>query len=290
MTAQDIWNIVQAHEGKPPSRVPTIKEVIEAMEKNPQPTPPILRMIPKRVKFLSLFKHIARDLVTPESTAAEVVQINEWLGDPSGTILDLGCGWGRHTALMVREGRRVIGVDRYEPFRAEVEASGTHFIHLHFHDLADVAESTGADAAYSWQNSVFCCDPLDTLESLRGVAHVMKPGAKLLLQNTSRTIAAIPEDVTFKGVRQVTRWNDAKGCVDVTFSRGTESDSTAIYCYSRDEMRLLLDLSGFDLVRWEDDGMNALTLAVRRDDSGRLAFDEAEKVARIANDMQDARK
>lgn len=229
---------------------------------------------------MSLFKRIARDLVTPESTALEVKQIEAWLGEPSGTVLDLGCGWGRHTALMVREGRRVIGVDRYAAFAPEVTASGAEFWADSFHRLDEYPQTV--DAAYSWQNSLTCMAPLDTLESLRGAANVMKPGAKLLLQNTSRVIAAVPEDVTFKGVRQVTEWNDVKGRVDVTFSAGTETEALSIYCYSHDEMRLLLDLSGFDLVRWEDDRMNALTLAVRRDDSGRLGFDEAETVARIA--------
>ena len=46
MTAQDIWNMVQAYEGKPPSRVPTIDEVCESLKKNgPHPTPPILRTL-----------------------------------------------------------------------------------------------------------------------------------------------------------------------------------------------------------------------------------------------------
>ena len=232
---------------------------------------------------MSLFKRIARDLVTPEVTALEVRQINAWLGDASGTILDLGCGWGRHTALMVREGRRIIGVDRHQPFCAEVQAAAVTFWNVHFHNLIDWPGKV--DAAYSWQNSMFCMEPLDTLESLRGVAAVMKPGGKLLLQDTSRAAAAVPEDVTFKGVRQVTAWNEAKGRVDVRFSAGSEADETAIYCYTREAMVLMLDLGGFELVRWEDDGMNALSLAVRRDDSGRLGFDEAEKVARIAHDM-----
>lgn len=232
---------------------------------------------------MSLFKRIARDLVTPESTAAEVAQIKAWLGDGDGTWLDVGCGWGRHAALLVRAGRRVIGIDRFAGFEAELKAAGVESWTTHFHRLADGPEV--AEFAYSWQNSVFCCEPIETLESLRGVAGVMKPGGKLLLQDTSRAAGAVPEDVTFKNVRQVTSWNKARGCVEVAFSAGAESDSTRIYCYTREAMALMLDLAGFELVRWEDDGVNALSLAVRRDDSGRVGFDEAETVARIANDM-----
>lgn len=235
---------------------------------------------------MSLFKRIARDLVTPEVTALEVKQINAWLGETHGTTLDLGCGWGRHAKLLVSARTPVVGVDRYGGFKDEVELhSGVRFENLSFHQLGDHLEPESISAAYSWQNSMFCMEPLDTLESLRGVAAVMKPGGKLLLQDTSRAAAAVPEDVTFKGVRQVTAWNEAKGRVDVRFSAGSEADETAIYCYTREAMVLMLDLAGFELVRWEDDGVNALSLAVRRDDSGRLGFDEAEKVARIAYDM-----
>lgn len=234
---------------------------------------------------MSLFKRIARDLVTPESTALEVKQINEWLGDPRGTILDVGCGWGRHAALMKTPGRRVIGVDRYAGFVHEIDAAGVEAWVASFHQLADREEEAQIDAAYSWQNSMFCMEPFDTLESLRGVAHVTKPGGKLLLQNTSRAAAATPEDVTFKGVRQVTKWNDARSCVEVQFSAGSEADSTRIYCYTREAMQLMLDLSGFNLARWADDGNNSLALAVRRDESGRMDADEGERVARIAHDM-----
>lgn len=235
---------------------------------------------------MSLFKHIARELVTDELTAAEVAQIRQWLPLGAAPTLDLGCGWGRHARLLASARTPVVGVDRYVGFRGEVEHhSGVRFEHLHFHQLGDFLAHESVGAAYSWQNSMFCQSPLDTLESLRGVAAVMKPGGRLLLQNTSRAAAAKPEDVTFKGVRQVTTWDETKGRVDVRFSRGSEADATAIYCYTRESLALLLDLAGFDLVRWADDGSNVLSLSVRRDDSGRLGFDEAEDVARIADDL-----
>lgn len=212
-----------------------------------------------------LFKRIARELVTPELTAAEVSQIDAWLGTPRGVVADLGCAWGRHAALMVRPGRDVIGVDIDGSYRAELHANDVTPLHASF---ADLTEDDGPiDAAYSWQNSLFCCTPDETLASLRGIARAMRPGGKLLLQNTSRgpTAAVVSPVATFRGVTQRATWDEVQGRFRCTLvAAGEEPDAFDIYCLTREQMTTTLDAAGFDVVRFEDDGNDTLTLAVRR--------------------------
>ena len=57
----------------------------------------------------------------------------EGSGPPRGLrILDLGCGTGRHAALLAEGGHRVVGVDRSETMLAQARARCTAGVDLRF--------------------------------------------------------------------------------------------------------------------------------------------------------------
>lgn len=65
--------------------------------------------------------HLLRDRL--DQAPEEVERIIRLVGiDPPGTVLDLGCGIGRHALELARRGFRVTGVDRTREFLTEARA------------------------------------------------------------------------------------------------------------------------------------------------------------------------
>ena len=61
--------------------------------------------------FIALY----RDFLTPERTAREIAGLREMVRpEPGAQILDLACGWGRHSVALAEAGFRVTGMDLSE--------------------------------------------------------------------------------------------------------------------------------------------------------------------------------
>jgi SAM-dependent methyltransferase len=91
--------------------------------------------------------------------------MSQYAGNPVRTILDLGCGTGRHAILLARRGFDVTGVDQSEPMLARAreraasqeEGRGIEFVRG---DVRDIDLGRGYDAAlmmfnvlgYMWNN------------------------------------------------------------------------------------------------------------------------------------------
>jgi SAM-dependent methyltransferase len=93
------------------------------------------------------------------------------LGDPRGlSILDLGCGTGRHSLPLAAAGATVTGVDFSEGMLAQARSkSGANIIHFIRHDLA--APLPLPAAAF---DRVLCCLVLDHISDLAGVFSEMR--------------------------------------------------------------------------------------------------------------------
>jgi 2-polyprenyl-3-methyl-5-hydroxy-6-metoxy-1,4-benzoquinol methylase len=62
--------------------------------------------------FDETFVEIYRDFLTPERTEREIAGLREMVALPQGArVLDLACGWGRHSVELARSGFKVTGLD-----------------------------------------------------------------------------------------------------------------------------------------------------------------------------------
>lgn len=137
------------------------------------------------------FIRIYRDWLTPERTAGEVEGILEMLDLPEGArVLDLACGWGRHSIELARAGFRVTGLDLSETLlkrarrRAEAAEVEVEWVRA---DMREIGREGEYDAVLSLYSSLgyFLSDEED-LRVLRGAREALRPGGWLLLETMHR--------------------------------------------------------------------------------------------------------
>lgn len=137
------------------------------------------------------FVHLYRPFLTPERTRGEVAGIVEMLDLPSGArVLDLACGWGRHSVALARAGFAVTGLDLSETLlrvarrRAERAGVSVDWVRGDMRELPWTAEF---DAVLSLFSSLgyFVSDEED-LRVLRAAREALRPGGFFLLETMHR--------------------------------------------------------------------------------------------------------
>jgi ubiquinone/menaquinone biosynthesis C-methylase UbiE len=121
---------------------------------------------------------------------AEALAAARLAGCPAGgDLLDVPCGFGRHTVPLARAGYRVVGVDRSETLLGEARrrASGERWPAL-VH--ADYRELPFADASFDAALNLFTSlgylgDEEDT-RVLGAIHRVLRPGARLVIETMHR--------------------------------------------------------------------------------------------------------
>src|SRR5438045_1791026 len=128
------------------------------------------------------------------NTGYEVDRLLQLLALRSGDrVLDVCCGWGRHTLELSRRGYRVTGVDRVRPYlaaaRSQAEAEGLT-IQLLEQDVRelDVSECDGAINMYT--SFGYFEDPRDDLRLACNARKALKPGRRFLIQTEGKEIMA----------------------------------------------------------------------------------------------------
>lgn len=137
--------------------------------------------------FVSLY----RDFLTPQRTEREVEGLLEMVSlPPGGEVLDLPCGWGRHSIELARRGFRVTGMDLSETLlaraRKRAAAAGVD-VELVRGDMREVPWSGRFDAVISLYSSLgyFLSDQED-LRVLRGAARALRDDGVFVLETMHR--------------------------------------------------------------------------------------------------------
>jgi 2-polyprenyl-3-methyl-5-hydroxy-6-metoxy-1,4-benzoquinol methylase len=161
--------------------------------------------------FDETFVDIYRDFLTPERTEREIQGLREMVPlPPDAEILDLACGWGRHSVELARSGFKVTGLDWSQTLlarakkRAEAAGVPVEFVQG---DMREIPWTGRFDAVLSLYSSLgyFLSDDED-LRVLRGARDALKPGGA--------TVWVEREFDVVEGVsREWTRWSkrDKKG-------------------------------------------------------------------------------
>lgn len=137
------------------------------------------------------FIRIYRDFLTPERTLREVEGILEMLELPEGArVLDLACGWGRHSIELARAGFRVTGLDLSETLLARARRrAGAAGVEVEWvrGDMREPGRGGEFDAVLSLYSSLgyFLSDEED-LRVLRGAREALRPGGLFLLETMHR--------------------------------------------------------------------------------------------------------
>lgn len=141
--------------------------------------------------FEDVFLDVLTGHITPEQTRREVdyIESSLGLGRPS-TLLDVGCGGGRHSIELARRGHKVTGLDASGPAieraRAAADAAGVVVEFIQGANAALEAIQAGFDGAVSWQTSLgIYPEEGGDAATLRQVARLLRPGAGVIIETTS---------------------------------------------------------------------------------------------------------
>ena len=133
---------------------------------------------------------IYRPTFTAERTEAEIDFIERSLGVRSGaSVLDLGCGFGRHAVGMARRGYAVTGVDfnpRYLEIAAEEARELGVSVQWRTADMRALGLQREFDAVYSYFTSFGYFGDSENEQVLREVASALRPAGRFLLEMMNR--------------------------------------------------------------------------------------------------------
>jgi SAM-dependent methyltransferase len=208
--------------------------------------------------YLRAFAHDARQA---EEAQAQALAAARLAGVPDGgELLDVPCGFGRHSVPLARAGYRVTGVDRSADLLAEARrrAGGERWPKL---TQADYRELPFPDASFDGALNLFTSigylgDEQDE-RVLAGIGRVLRPDARLVLEVMHRDALVLrftEQDWRLVGegrlLLEQRTWDPAAGIAQVTQTliEGTgerESRSYSLRVYSATELLAMLGRAGF---------------------------------------------
>ncbi|MFT7475043.1 MAG: SAM-dependent methyltransferase [Verrucomicrobiales bacterium] len=198
--------------------------------------------------------YLSHPLLTDERTALEIDLILDLAGSGPFSVLDIGCGFGRHCVELARRGHSSTGVDpsstmiasakkRADSAGVDVEfvlATGEIFMRPASFDLAIcLFTSLGQGSAGEREDS-----PTRLIESLK---ESLRPGSTLIIEIPEKERAldtlVVEEQL---GPTRVTRWFDeATSHLHERFENPTHRFDLAYQLFGRDELVALVEGAGF---------------------------------------------
>jgi ubiquinone/menaquinone biosynthesis C-methylase UbiE len=176
--------------------------------------------------------------------------------EPGADVIDVPCGYGRHTIALARAGYRVVGVDRSQTLLDEAKRRAGHdrwpkLVRADYRELPMPDERF--DAAFNLFTSLgYLGDEGDT-KVLEEIRRVLKPGGRLVLEtmHRDRLVSGFRERYWFllgEGRLQLQQrtWDPVTGVAQTTQTvidgGGTrESRTFSVRTYSATELVRMLD-------------------------------------------------
>ena len=129
---------------------------------------------------------LLRDTSPPSKTRREVDFVVRTLRLPPGAqILDVPCGYGRHSAALARRGFRVIGVDLSRAMIAEARRRWTEGPRLRFiqKDMRRIRAAGEFDAVINMYTSFGYFSARENVAVLRRLTRALRPGGLILIDH-----------------------------------------------------------------------------------------------------------
>ncbi len=206
----------------------------------------------------------------PRQTLREAKFIIDRLGVQSGArVLDLCCGYGRHTLELAKRGFDMVGLDlsmvMLKKALADAQASNQAIKFVHG-DMRKLNFKSIFDAVYNVQTSFGYFDDYSNFKVLQGIYRALKPGGVFLIETVNRDflIDDLPLRLWWKGVEcmllEEIDMDSVSGVLKVQRSfvfdgstRAPWEQKIQIRLYSSSELRALLMRAGFDVVELSGD-------------------------------------
>lgn len=202
----------------------------------------------------------ARSLsLTSERSSEEVRKIIDLLKiGKDERVLDLGCGWGRHSFAFAALGHSTVGVDQSEAMisRAQKHAAGTNlpvrFIKGNYYDVK--IDSKFDIVVFLFGSFGFGCDSTADTRLLQNMFSVLNPGGRILIDqwNPQRMISLHGKSVEEDGLVESYIYAPDTKCFTITRRYIKTSDNLdrklIIRLYSYEEIKEMLLVARFEKI------------------------------------------
>ncbi|MBR4984296.1 MAG: class I SAM-dependent methyltransferase [Proteobacteria bacterium] len=207
---------------------------------------------------------------SPRQTQREAKFIIDRLGIESGArVLDLCCGFGRHTLVLAQKGFDMVGLDlsmvMLKKALADAQAKNQAIKFIHG-DMRKLTFKAIFDAIYNVQTSFGYFDDVSNFKVLQGVFNALKPGGVFLIEtvNPDFLIDELPLRLWWKGrecmLLEEIDMEALSGVLKITRSfvfddqkRAPWEQRIQIRLYTAHEMRALLSRAGFKVIELSGD-------------------------------------
>lgn len=246
-----------------------VKEVVRELleEQKEEKESQTKRLRPRDVWFREVFtEEYLRTMPDnlDEITASEAEFIRKSLKLKKGSrILDLACGFGRHSLRLAQDGYELVGLDLSMPLlqkalaEAQRRSLNVKFIHG---DMRELSFSTIFDGVFIWDTSLGYFDDRTNLRVLQGIHRSLKNGGRLLIDVINRDYVVQQTPTRL--------WWEGKGCIFLEESEFDYQTSTLhakrsfiyedgtrpleqnsfIRLYNAHELRQMLHVAGFKVL------------------------------------------
>ena len=217
--------------------------------------------------FDGIYKDIWKSIIPQKLTDAEVDFMVKSVGLHQGSdVLDIMCGYGRHTIALARLGCYVLAIDNLHDYIEEIQNTvrrenlPVDYVQCH---VLNFHSSRQFDLAICMGNSLNFFNRLDTLKIMANVNAHLKTGGKFLINSWSLTEIVVKDFIsehTGKNgdiiVETMSEYLFNPTRIETTniftLPNGEKEEKKAIdYVFSFAEMKAMLTASGFKLISAE---------------------------------------
>jgi len=214
--------------------------------------------------FDGYYKEIWRHIFPEKITLAEVdFIISDSKLLPDNSVLDLMCGYGRHSLELARRGMKVTAVDNLPDYINEIKEKATAenlSIECICTDVLEMQIDRQYDSVICMGNSLQFFNEEDTLRLLSNISDHLKPAGKLFINTWSIAEIAMKDfkDKSWARFGELLFLTDSKLLFHPTrveissiiiADSGDREEKTAIdFIYSISELETLLNKTGFELM------------------------------------------
>lgn len=209
------------------------------------------------------YKDVWKAIIPEELTRRETDFLLSYFElNPGEQVLDLMCGYGRHSISLARKGINVTAVDNLSDYILEIEKEAKAQslpIQAIQSDILDFRSEKNFDLALCMGNSLNFFNYFDTQAILTNIASMLKPGGNLLINTWSLAEIAFRQfteeskgEVANVTVESTSKYyflpNRIETETRMTLPDGNPETKTAIdYIFSINEIENLLSQAGFKL-------------------------------------------
>ncbi|MFZ1987690.1 MAG: class I SAM-dependent methyltransferase [Minisyncoccia bacterium] len=222
-----------------------------------------------------------RDILTPERTEKEVAFLLSILSTDTKRILDMPCGYGRHSIELARKGYQVHGVDFYDSQLRVAIGNAEGLKNITF-EKADMREYVGKDydAVLSMFSSFGYFSREEDFKVLSNMVSSARPGGLIVLdvRNPVRLRNALAESnwelkrETHDG-SETDSFDPVKNTHSVVYDRKGVRKRAVMNIYMPDELEeaftsndctIAATYGGYDSAAYESSSSNRLIIVARR--------------------------